>query len=253
MPVIASDTTTGELQQEVDRLQQSNRELQRLASLGELVGTTTHEFNNVLMTMINYAKLGLRNTDEATRTNALERILSAGERAAKITSTILAVARNRTGDFEATDLPKLVEDVLVLLERELKKYRVKVDLRSSDVPRVRAMGNQIQQVVMNLLVNSRQAMPRGGEIRIRFQHDPADGWVDLVIRDTGEGIPADRLRHIFDPYFSTKSGPDASGRGGTGLGLTACRDIIQAHGGRIRVESTVGKGTSFTIRLPVAS
>jgi signal transduction histidine kinase len=77
--------------------------------------------------------------------------------------------------------------------------------------------------------------------------------VDLLVRDTGCGIPPDKLQRIFDPFFSTKSGPDESGRGGTGLGLASCRNIIEAHRGRIRVESTVGKGTAFTIKLPVAS
>ena len=76
--------------------------------------------------------------------------------------------------------------------------------------------------------------------------------VDLVVRDTGCGIPADKLPRIFEPFFTTKSGPDETGKGGTGLGLAACRQIIEAHHGRIRVESTVGKGTQFTIKLPVA-
>ena len=95
-------------------------------------------------------------------------------------------------------------------------------------------------------------MPSGGEIILRLTHDPATNTVDLMVRDNGSGIPQDKLRNIFEPYFSTKDGPDESGKGGTGLGLTACRDIIQAHGGRIRVDSSVGKGTAFTIKLPVA-
>jgi signal transduction histidine kinase len=76
--------------------------------------------------------------------------------------------------------------------------------------------------------------------------------VDLTVRDTGSGIPRDKLRRIFDRFFTTKKGPDASGKGGTGLGLAMCRDIIEAHNGRIRAESTVGKGTAITLKLPVA-
>jgi signal transduction histidine kinase len=96
-------------------------------------------------------------------------------------------------------------------------------------------------------------MPGGGRIAIKLLHDADSDTVDLMIRDYGCGIPADKLPHIFDPFFTTKAGPDASGKGGTGLGLSMCRDIIEAHHGRIRVDSTVGKGTAFTLKLPVAA
>ena len=95
-------------------------------------------------------------------------------------------------------------------------------------------------------------MPRGGQVLIKLDYDQANDTVDLVVRDTGVGIPADKLQRIFDPFFSTKKGPDETGKGGTGLGLSSCRNIIESHRGRIRVESTVGKGTAFTIKLPVA-
>jgi signal transduction histidine kinase len=231
---------------------QSQADLQRLAMLGELLGTTTHEFNNVLMTIISFAKLGLRNSDSAARDNAFQRILTAGERAAKISATILNVAKNRAGELECVSLASLVDDVLVLMERELNKYRVRLDLKHEETPVVSVSRSQLQQVILNLIVNARQAMPHGGELRIRTQPSGDGQWVELIIRDTGHGIPQDRLRRIFDPYYSTKSGPDETGRGGTGLGLTACRDIIRNHGGRLRVESTVGKGTAFIIRLPAA-
>ena len=107
-------------------------------------------------------------------------------------------------------------------------------------------------MLLNLLINARQAMPSGGRVLIRLEHDAASDMVDLIVRDTGCGIPADKLPRIFDPFFTTKTGPDETGKGGTGLGLSACRKIIEAHHGRIRVESTVGKGTAFTIKLPVA-
>ena len=120
------------------------------------------------------------------------------------------------------------------------------------MPEVLANGNQIQQVLLNLLINARQAMPSGGQVIIKLHHDKAGGTVDLTVRDTGSGIPADKLPRIFDRFFTTKKGPDESGKGGTGLGLATCKSIIDAHQGRIRVESTVGKGTAFIIKLPVA-
>jgi signal transduction histidine kinase len=240
------------LPEQIEMLRQQLQQAQKMTALGELVSTTTHEFNNVLMTIINYAKLGLRHKDEPTRDKSLEKILTAANRAAKITNSVLGMARNRTGGLEATDLAALLEDTLVLLERELGKYRISLDKQYATVPPALANGNQIQQVLLNLLTNARQAMPNGGTLVIKLLHDAAAETVDLVIRDTGSGIPAERLPRIFDSFYTTKSGPDESGKGGTGLGLSMCRDIIDAHGGRIRVESSVGKGTAFTIKLPIA-
>jgi signal transduction histidine kinase len=134
----------------------------------------------------------------------------------------------------------------------MQKYRVAVEKQFQPIPQAMVNANQIQQVLMNLLVNARQAMPSGGTIWVRLAYDASHRTVDLTIRDSGTGIPAEKLPRIFDRYYTTKSGPDASGKGGTGLGLSFCRDVIEAHQGRIRVESTVGKGTAFTLKLPAA-
>jgi signal transduction histidine kinase len=142
-------------------------DVRKQASLGELVGTTTHEFNNALTTILNYARMGLRHRDQPTRDKALERILSAGTRAAKITASVLSMSRNRTTRFEPVDLVMLTEDVLVLLEREMMKYRVQVEREFAPVPRVSANPSQLQQVLLNLLVNARQAMASGGRLILR--------------------------------------------------------------------------------------
>lgn len=238
------------LEQQVAILKQQLAQAQKLSALGELVSTTTHEFNNVLMTIINYAKLGMRHKDTATREKSFEKILTAANRAAKITNSVLGMARNRSAGQEATDLVQLVEDTLILLEREMNKYRIAVEKQFQPIPQAYVNGNQIQQVLLNLLINARQAMPGGGRLLIKLLADPAENTVDLVIRDFGCGIPADKLPRIFDSFYTTKSGPDESGKGGTGLGLSMCRDIIEAHHGRIRVDSSVGKGTAFTLKLP---
>jgi signal transduction histidine kinase len=107
-------------------------------------------------------------------------------------------------------------------------------------------------VLLNLLINARQAMPQGGQVTVRLAYDAPSEMIELGVRDSGCGIPADKLPRIFDRFYTTKSGPDASGKGGTGLGLAFCHDVIEQHNGRIRVESTVGKGTSFTLKLPTA-
>lgn len=226
-------------------------EARKAATLGELLGTTTHEFNNALTTILNYARLGLRHGDQPTRDKALERILSAGTRAAKITASVLSMARNRSTRFEPVDVGQLVDEVLVLLEREMIKYRVQVEREFAPVPRVSANPSQLQQVLLNLLVNARQAMPTGGRLILRIAHDEATGLVDLTVRDTGCGMTPDVMRRMFDPHFTTKSGPDATGKGGSGLGLATCREIVEAHRGRIRVESAPGRGTAITIRLPM--
>jgi signal transduction histidine kinase len=241
-----------DLRRRIVTLEQQLLQAQKLTALGELVSTTTHEFNNVLTTIINYAKLGLRHKDDASRQKAFEKILAGGERAAKITNSVLGMARNRSNSLEPTDLAEIVHETLVLLEREFSKYRIRLELQIHSVPPVIANGNQIQQVLLNLLINARQAMTTGGQVTLKLEHDTASDMVDLVVRDTGSGIPAEKLTSIFDPFFTTKRGPDETGKGGTGLGLSCCRQIIEAHRGRIRVESTVGKGTSFTLKLPVA-
>lgn len=237
---------------QLEILQEELRRAQKMSVLGELVSTTTHEFNNVLTTIINYAKLGLRHKDEPTRNKSFEKILGAAQRAERITNGVLGLARNRGNDRAPTDLAKLVDQSMVLLEREMQKYRVQVELQVEQAPPAMVCGNQIQQVLLNLLTNARQAMPKGGRILIRIAPDPAAGTVDLMVRDTGSGIPADKLPRIFDRFYSTKQGPDASGKGGTGVGLAMCREIIESHQGKIRVESTVGVGTAFTLKLPVA-
>ena len=240
------------LERKIELLEAELRQARRMAALGDLVSTTTHEFNNILTTIINYAKLGLRHKDEASRDKALTKILAAAGRAEKITNGVLGMARNRGHERIPTDLAKLIESSLVLLEREMQKYRIQIVTQFEPAPLAFVCGNEIQQVLLNLLTNARQAMPRGGQILIRIAPDSANNTVDLTVRDNGAGIPPEVLPRIFDRYFSTKQGPDATGKGGTGVGLSMCSEIIEAHQGKIRVESTVGVGTAFTLKLPAA-
>lgn len=252
----SKDETSNQTPDEVSRdawiedLQNRLLHLERLASVGELTSTTTHEFNNLLMTVINYARMGLNNKDEAAREKAFTRILDAANRGAKITSMVLGLARSRPGDKEPTDLIALVEDTLVLMERELQKYRILLERNWKTAPRILASPDQIQRLLLNLLTNARQAIGESGLIKIKIAYEASSNSVVLSIRDSGCGIEKDVLPRIFKPFFTTKNGPDSSGKGGTGLGLSACKEIVENHNGRIRVESTVGKGTAFNIRFP---
>lgn len=256
LPTAASSATTAsevdQLRHEVEQLKQQLERSQRLATLGELTSTATHEFNNLLMTILNYSKLGLRNTDQPSRDKAFDRIYAAANKASKLTGSILALARNRSGEMEPTNLKQVIEDTFLLLEREFRKYRVELEMQLDDVADVLGQGNELQRVLINMLVNARQATGEGGQVKVSLRDCPDTNEVAIVIRDSGSGIAPDILPKIFEPYFTTKSGPDASGKGGTGVGLASCKQIIDAHRGRIRVESSVGKGTAFTIRLPKA-
>ena len=253
VPVAQDPPLVDELNTQLDILKKQLAETQKLTALGELVGTTTHEFNNILMTVLNYAKMGMRHKDDQTRDKAFDKILAASQRAAKITNAVLGMARNRSDIIEPTDLGNVIEDALVLLEREMSKYRISMEIELMDVPETQCNGNQIQQVLLNLLTNARQAMDAGGTVWVKLEHHADENMNVLTVRDSGCGIPQEELPRIFDPFYSTKAGPDDSGKGGTGLGLSSCLNIIEAHQGHLKIESTVGIGTQFIIQLPIAS
>ena len=195
-------------------------------------------------------------SDEAIRENrALQHVLSvvedisrvnqlASERIVDIVSTLRNFARLDEADLKTADLHEGLESTLTLVRHELKN-RVRVVKQYGDIPPIRCHPNQINQVFMNLLVNASQAVEGKGEVRIKTFRE--DDMVNVQISDTGVGIPPENLPRIFDPGFTTK------GVGvGTGLGLSICFKIVQDHGGNIDVETAIGKGSTFTVRLPVA-
>jgi signal transduction histidine kinase len=240
-----------ELQRRIDELKQQLMQAQKLSTIGSLASSMTHEFNNILTTIINYAKLGLRHKDNATREKALDKILNAGQRASRITTGMLSYARRGADRREPADLINLTREVLVLVEKDLQIHRVRLQTNFDSQPVMAEVNaSQLQQVLLNLIVNARQAMESGGQISVsvRTTEDGATG--EIAVRDSGKGIPPETLRKVFDPYFTTKTA-DAQGQGGTGLGLSMAREVIEAHHGRIRVESTVGQGTTFTLKLPL--
>jgi signal transduction histidine kinase len=235
---------------EIESLRRQVIELQRVSSLGVLAGGVCHELNNALTPILNYAKLGLRNEDPEFRRRAFEKILEGAQRAATITGGVLGLARPRANRREATDLVRLAEEVLLLSGKDLTRHHVRVEFQAEGRPFARVNPAQIQQVLLNLIINARQAMPRGGTIRLRVGLDPTGRMAELSVADSGVGIAPEDLRRIFEPFFTTKAGPDDSGQGGTGLGLAVCRDIVEAHKGRLRAESRPGQGSTFTVRLP---
>ena len=247
--MIGEDVTASS--SETDQLRQQLLQAQKLSSVGALASSVAHEFNNILTTIINYAKLGLKATaDEQSRTQALERILKGGQRAAGVVNSMLGYARANATRRESTDIARLVEESLLLTEKDLSKHRVSVERRFHSRPIAPVVPGQIEQILVNLIINARQAMPRGGRLVIDVRENVAGAMAEVRIADSGVGIPPERLRLIFEPFYTTKE-PDETGHGGTGLGLSVCRQIIEQHLGRIRVESVVGKGSTFTIKLPM--
>jgi signal transduction histidine kinase len=247
-----TDTTSDELLapvNETEALRQQLLQAQRLTSVGELASSIAHEFNNILTTIINSAKLGSRNPDVREKQIAFERIVKASQRAAAIAGGMLGFARKSATHRQHCDIARLVEEVLILTEKDLSKHRVQVETRIHSRPVAWVVPGHIEQILVNLVINARQAMPNGGRLRIEVKDNASAETAEIKVSDTGLGIPPEQLRQIFEPFFTTKQ-PDEYGRGGTGLGLSVCRQIIEQHHGRIRVESVVGKGSTFTLKLP---
>ena len=245
-----ADATLSGTLAEMELLRQQLVQAQKMSSLGALASSVAHEFNNILTTIINYSKLGLKAEREDEKQAALERILKAGQRAAAVTSSMLGFARKNGQSRAATDLVALVEEALALTKKDLEQRRIQVETHFHDRPVAYVVAGQIEQVLLNLVINARQAMPRGGKLRIDVRENRESQMAEVRLADTGCGIPAEKLRLIFEPFYTTKK-PDDHGHGGTGLGLSVCRQIIEQHHGRIRVESLVGKGSAFTLKLPL--
>ena len=252
LPMLQTHEPGATAQEEVEHLRAQLYQAQRLCSLGVLASSVAHEFNNILTTIINYAKLGKADSDPATREKAFDKIQKASQRASQITGGMLGFARSKPTERKQTDIAELVKEVLILVEKDLAKHRVNLELHVEGNPAAVVAAAEIQQIILNLIINARQALPRGGNIRVGVTDDVASGTIEITVADTGMGIPPEKLRHIFDPFYTTKDGPDQTGSGGTGIGLSVCRRIIESHNGRIRVESIVGRGTTFTVKLPSA-
>jgi PAS domain S-box-containing protein len=227
------------------RLEEQLQHAEKMASVGLLAAGVAHEVNTPLAGISSYTQLLRGQIDEKDpRQQVLEKIEKQSFRAAKIINSLLNFSRSSGTEFDRVDVNKVVGDVLSLVEHQLEaaKIRVRREL-APDLPPVRGNENRIQQVFFNLILNARDAMPRGGWLTLRTSAD-ADTVV-AVVADTGHGIRREHIRRIYDPFFTTKG----IGRG-TGLGLSVTYGIVQEHGGAIFVDSTPGQGTTFQVALP---
>jgi PAS domain S-box-containing protein len=221
---------------------------EKMSSIGTLAAGVAHEFNNILAGMMGFASLA--QADPARVAKLADIVLREGDRAAKVIRSLLSFSKHREQSLAPVNLGVMIDDVLSLTRREFDKNNITVNTKYDPAPPVMADTGQIEQVFLNLFINARHAMERGGKLTISIW--PENKEVLVAISDTGYGIPPENLAKIFDPFFSTKGVWGKDKQSGTGLGLSVSRNIIEAHGGRIDVSSAVGKGTTFTIHLPAA-
>jgi signal transduction histidine kinase len=229
-------------QQRADLQAQLNQS-QRLETVGKLAGGVAHDFNNLLAVILNYADFALEAaTDEGQRRD-LEELSKAATRGAELVRQLLAFSRRRPVDAVALDLAEVVRDMEPMLKRTIGEH---IDLRCwvpSELPPTVIDPGQVTQLLMNLTVNARDAMPDGGRLTIRATE--CENGVRVVVEDTGFGMSEATVAKAFDPFFTTK--PPGSG---TGLGLATVYGIVSQAGGTVTLDSEPGRGTRVAIELP---
>ncbi|MGD1994076.1 MAG: PAS domain S-box protein [Anaerolineae bacterium] len=219
---------------------------EKLALTGQLAASLAHEINNPLQSVIGCLGLARETLSDCGEANEFLQVAHQElRRAARIVAQLRDLNRaSRPEDREAGDLSQLMDRVLILSKNRVESAGVTVEWEGADdLPPVRVVPDRMQQVFLNLVLNSTDAMPGGGRLKIDMTQTQDPAGVEIVLTDTGEGIPSQVLPHIFDPFYSTK--PD-----GLGLGLFVTQNIVEEHHGWIDVESKSGKGTTFTVWLP---
>jgi PAS domain S-box-containing protein len=231
------------------RFEQSIQEAEKLAAIGTLAAGVAHEINNPIGIMTSRIELMLEEAEEAGLSAAAREDLAVlqrnAQRVGRITQALLSFARRSAGVKRPTDLTAVAEETLLLFEKHATKAGIVVDRRlAPGLPPVQGDVNELQQVLLNLLNNAREALGNQGEIRVETAlASDRPGWVRMTVADTGPGIPPELRDRVFVPFFTTKAG-------GTGLGLAISHRIVADHGGVIELASEPGAGTTFTILLP---
>ena len=232
------------------KLAEAIERLEPLANQGSATAMIAHEINNLLTPLSNYAKLALASPEDKVLTSkALMKTAQNCERAGKIMESILALANGLEQERQEAPLPGLLDELFLCLCRDFKKDGITVQIEIPAGLTVYCVAVQIQQVLMNLILNARDAMVgSGGHLTIKAEQ--TSDAVQIRVSDTGHGIASGDLKEIFDSFFTTKNDRDSSSRPGRGVGLSFCRKVIEAHNGTISVESRPNEGTTFLITLP---
>jgi two-component system NtrC family sensor kinase len=240
---------------ELERVYKTLLGTEKLASIGKLAATVAHEINNPLFGILTYARLVSRELSKheiparEEMAEQLQTIERESKRCGDLVKNLLTFSRQAPSQREPNDLNTVVHRAVLLVKHKLAMQNIElVEALAEDMPPVQCDANQIQQVVLVLLVNASEAMPKGGSVEIRTEFDSAAEQGSVCVKDTGSGIPPDVLPRIFDPFFTTKEELNR-----TGLGLAVAHSIVEQHAGEISVRSTPGEGTEFQVTLPAAS
>jgi two-component system cell cycle sensor histidine kinase/response regulator CckA len=257
--IIQDITERKQAEEEKAALQEQLRQSQKMEAIGQLAGGIAHDFNNLLTVIKGYSQLSLFELKEGDplREN-IEEIQKASQRAVDLTRQLLAFSRRQILDFKVLDLDMLLQDLDKLLRRVLGEDIELIYTLSGDLGKVKTDPRQIEQVILNLALNARDAMPSGGKLIIETANVELDKtyasthigvtpghYIRVSVNDTGYGMSPDVKDHIFEPFFTTKE----KGKG-TGLGLSTVYGIVKQSGGYIWVDSEPGCGTTFKIYLP---
>ncbi len=218
---------------------------EKLSSIGLLAAGVAHEVNTPLAVITSNAQMLMRQMEpDDPRTRILDKIIAQAFRASEIANNLLKFSRVSSGEHSDLDINRVISESLSLVEPMLKAARITVNSQlKSGLPAVFGNAGKLQQVFMNLIMNARDAMPRGGELSIASEAENSS--IQVEVSDNGDGIPADHLNKIFDPFFTTKGTTK-----GTGLGLAVTYGIIREHSGSIQVDSVLGRGTTFRLEFP---
>ena len=252
--IILVDDITDRIQLET-QLTQS----EKLSSIGLLAAGVAHEVNTPLAVISSYTQMlakQIRSDDGMSKrlSPVLEKITQQTFRASEIVNGLLNFSRTSGSEFVSIDLNSLLHDSAVLLEHQFKTAQIQI-VTELDPGLHRIHGNQgkLQQVLLNLMLNAKDAMQGRGGGKLTIVSENVDGQVVIEIRDSGSGIERDHLHRIFDPFFTTKTNPAPGQHKGTGLGLAVSYGILQEHGGKITVTSELGQGTTFRLEIPAAN
>jgi PAS domain S-box-containing protein len=247
--IILIDDITDQIQLEA-QLTQS----EKLSSIGLLAAGVAHEVNTPLAVISSYTQMLTKQLrDDKRLAPVLEKITQQTFRASEIVNGLLNFSRTSGSEFVLMDINQLVHDSCILLEHQFKTARIRIETTlDPDLAPVKGNQGKLQQVILNLMLNARDAVHGASDSTIRIRTFTADNQSIVEIADSGAGIDPANLHRIFDPFFTTKTNPQPGQHKGTGLGLAVSYGILQEHGGKIAVDSTPGEGTTFRLEIPAA-
>lgn len=243
---------------ELKQQQQLNSELlsklekfESLANVGMVSAMLAHEINNILTPVGSYAEMAINNPQDTYIVNkAIQKAASNSQRATQILSSLLNMAKGNSETLSMHIFSDILKETFACLARDLKKDGIAVTLNIEENTRIYCDSIAIQQVLLNLILNAREAMlSKGGSLTIESYTN--DNQTVFSVKDTGSGISAENVEKIFEPFFTTKSRSDTRHNAGSGLGLAYCKRIIDAHNGEISVKSSPQTGTEFTVTIPL--